>query len=205
MRIITISREFGSGGRELGKRLAELLQIAYYDKEIITAIAQKNQLSEAYVSDIIDKGLSRTYPITMQRSFSFPTYLQESTSKILVQQQRIIKELAAQGDCVIMGQSADVILRDRNPLNIFVYADMPSKIIRCRERETAEEHFTDTELQKKIRQVDTKRARGHELLGKHKWGEKEAYHLCVNTSGLVIKSLAPQIAEYAKYWFEREK
>lgn len=199
MRIITISREFGSGGRELGKRMADILGFAYYDKEIITAIAQESNLDASYVEERMEHG-ARSYPITVGRTFSYPVFLQQCTTNILVARQKIIRALAAKGDCVIMGQSADMILQEHNPFNLFVYADMPAKITRCRERAPAGEGLTDRELAKKIRQVDTARAKGREMLSNGKWGQKENYHLCVNTTGVPVKALAPLIADYAKFW-----
>lgn len=199
MKIITISREFGSGGRELGKRMAELLGFSYYDKEIISAIAKENNLDEAYVDKIVEKGI-RSYPATIGRTFSYPTFHQKNTTAILVAQHKIIKTLAAKENCIVMGQSADIILREHDPFNLFIYADMSSKIDRCHERAAENEPLTDKELVRKIKQVDAERIRSRRLLTDLKWGERESYHLCVNTTGKQIKALAPQIAEYTKFW-----
>jgi len=199
MKVITISREFGSGGRELGKRMADILHINYYDKEIITAIAKESNLDESYINDIMEKGM-RSYPITIGRTFSYPAFYQKNTTNILIAQHKIIKTLAAKEDCIVMGQSADVILKEHNPFNLFIYADMPSKIKRCRERAQENEQLTDKELIRKINQVDAARARSRGLLTDLKWARSESYHLCVNTTGKQIKTLAPHVAEYAKYW-----
>lgn len=199
MKVITISREFGSGGRELGKRIAELLQFAYYDKEIVSAIALESRLDEAYVKETMEKGM-RSYPITVGRTFSYPAYLQQNTTNILVAQRNAIKALAAKGDCVVMGQSADVILQEHAPFNLFVYAELAAKMERCRERAPAGECLTDRELLKKIKQVDAARAKSREMLSDLRWGRRESYHLCVNTTGIPIKTLAPRLAEYAEYW-----
>lgn len=201
MKIITISREFGSGGRELGKRLADQLEFAYYDREIITEIAGKNELDEGYVTSILERGISHKFPVTFGRTFSYSAAAQQNATKLLVAQQRIIKELAAQGNCVIVGRSANIILHEYNPLNLFVYADMNSKIQRCRDRATEGEILNDNELRKKIKQVDAGRARYHELLTNLKWGAKEGYHLCINTTNLQIKELTPFVANYVNYRF----
>lgn len=199
MKIITISRTFGSGGRELGKRMADLLHFAYYDKEIILAIAEESRLDETYVETMMEKGV-RSYPITVGRTFTYPTFLQQNTTSILVARQKIIRALAAKGDCVVMGQSADVILQAHHPFNLFVYADTASKMKRCRERAPGDEDLTDRELIKRMKQIDAARAKSRELFSNLKWGQKEGYHLCVNTTGTQIKTLAPHVAEYAKYW-----
>lgn len=204
MNIITISREFGSGGRELGKRMADLLQFAYYDKEIVLATAKERSLDEGYVFERMEAGITRQYPLTIGRTFSYPAFLQQHTTELLVAQQKIIRALAAKGDCIVMGQGADVILRAHRPFNLFVYADMPAKLQRCRARAPQGERLSDRELIKRIKQVDAARAKSRALLSGPDWGKKECYHLCVNTTGVPIKTLAPQLAQYAAYWLEND-
>ena len=203
MRIITISREFGSGGRELGKRLADALGFAYYDREIVSSIAEKCNLDEGYVENVLRKGLTINVPVTFGHTFYFysdPT--SENELKVLNTQQRIIKELALRGDCVMVGRSSGIILEKYNPLRLFVYADMEWKVKRCRERASAEEHLTDRELEKKIRQIDAGRARHQKLLTDRKWGAPEGYDLCINTTSLEIKKIIPGLKEMALCWFE---
>ncbi len=203
MRIITISREFGSGGRELGKRLADALGFAYYDREIVSSIAEKCNLDEGYVENVLRKGLTINVPVTFGHTFYFysdPT--SENELKVLNMQQQIIKELALRGDCVMVGRSSGIILEKYNPLRLFVYADMEWKVKRCRERASAEEHLTDRELEKKIRQIDAGRARHQKLLTDRKWGAPEGYDLCINTTNLEIKKIIPGLKEMALCWFE---
>lgn len=203
MRIITISREFGSGGRELGKRLADALGFAYYDREIVSSIAEKCNLDEGYVENVLRKGLTINVPVTFGHTFYFysdPS--SENELKVLNTQQQIIKELALRGDCVMVGRSSGIILEKYNPLRLFVYADMEWKVKRCRERASAEEHLTDRELEKKIRQIDAGRARHQKLLTDRKWGAPEGYDLCINTTNLEIKKIIPGLKEMALCWFE---
>lgn len=204
MKIITIGREFGSGGRELGKRMADLLGFAYYDQEIVEAIARQSNFSESYVSEFLEKGMSRSIPLTFGRTFAYLAVPNHNATNILIAQQKIVKELVTHGDCIIMGQNADAVLRDENPLRLFVYAQMQSKIERCKVRADANEGLTDNELKRKIKQVDAGRSSRHDLVSNLKWGAKENYHLCVNTTNLNIKAIAPQIAEYAKLWLDLE-
>ena len=204
MKIITISREFGSGGRELGKRLADRLGFAYYDREIVSAIAQHSQLHEDYVASVLEKPVLN-YPITFGRTFASPVLLQSSATKVLVAQQQILKEVAQRGeDCVIVGRCADVILREYQPLNLFVYADLPSKLQRCMDRAPEGENLTQRELERMMKQIDSGRAKSRDLLAGGKWGAKECYQLCVNTSGQSIKAMVPWVAGYVHYWFERD-
>lgn len=205
MKIITISREFGSGGRELGKRLADVLGFAYYDREIITAVAQKISLDEDYVEKTLENGIPRSFSFSFGRTFSFPDVAQQNYTKLLIAQQQFISDIAKKGEnFVIVGRGADVILEDYEPLNIFIYAQMESKIKRCRERAPEEESLTDRELSRKIKQVDSGRAVHRQLLTKDGWGEKESYHLCINTTDTSIKSLIPSVAAFANSWFDKK-
>lgn len=205
MDIVTVSREFGSGGRELGKRLADELGCAYYDREIITAIAKGCDLDEKYVEQFLEKGRSTGFAVTFGRTFSYLTPLQNEAMKILIAEQKIIKELAGKGNCVIVGRGADVVLRDMQPLNLFVYADMPSKLERCRQRAGDGEQIAEAKLIKTIKRIDDGRRKHYELMSNLKWGAKEGYHLCINTSGWTIKELVPSISDYVKRYFEKSR
>lgn len=202
-KIITISREFGSGGRELGKRLADELGFDYYDREILEQVAKESELDEAYAEKVLDGSFSLGFPVTFGRTFFYTDILQQDATKLLVAEEKIIRSLAKTGkDMVIVGRGADVILRDYKPLNIFVYADMDSKIARCRWRAPKNEALSDKELARKIKQVDTGRARQRKLMTDKDWGEKESYHLCINTTGASIKNLVYCVAEFAKCYFK---
>lgn len=205
MRIITISREFGSGGRELGKRLADTLGFSYYDKEIISAIAKESSFDERYVEETLQRGLTPNYTLTFGHTFAFgPDPIMQNELKILKLQQEIIKDLAKQGDCVMVGRTSGSILeKEFHPLKIFVYADPAAKLARCRSRADEGENLTDRELEKKIRQIDEGRARHQRLFTDKKWGARENYHLCINTTGLEIKNMIPPIKAYALAWFSQ--
>ena len=132
--IITVSRQFGSGGREVGKRLADELNLLYYDRELVTDIAEHTDLNESYVSSVLENGGFKNYAFTFGRSMPFVSPTPAPVTDVLVAQQRIIKAIGEKGNCVIVGRSADVILKDYKPFRIFVYADDDSKIARCRAR-----------------------------------------------------------------------
>ena len=204
MRIITVSREFGSGGRELGKRIADNLGIAYFDRDIITQVAERSQADEGYVEAVLDRGLFRDIHITFGHSISSMSTVNHTTSRIIAEQQKLITELATAQDCVIVGRNADIILRDLQPLKLFVYADMHSKVERCRNRAPEGEDLTDKALAKMIKLINKSRAKTHSYLSPIPWGAKEGYHLCVNTSDTDVKALSTLLAEYAEKWFERQ-
>ncbi|MCI8587341.1 MAG: cytidylate kinase-like family protein [Clostridia bacterium] len=198
-KIITISREFGSGGREIGKRLADELGFRYYDKEIITAISKETGMSEEYIKNISEKGI---YPYAFQfaKSFAMLSGLQSNQTEILVTQQKILKEIASKGNCIIVGRGANIILKEYNPMNIFVYADMESKINRCRIKRKDEE-ITDKEIKNKIMQIDKNRINYHKIISSQEWGNPKNYNLCINTTGIEIKTIISSLSSYIEEWF----
>ena len=205
MRIITISREFGSGGRELGKRMSDLLGWDYYDREIISRIADEQGLDLAFVDKVLQQSVWRSTPITVQRSISMPMYPTIGTS-LLVKEKQIIERIGSAGkDCILVGRNADVYLREKKPFSIFVCASMDAKVERCRARATEDEKLTDKELIKSIKRIDKGRASIREFIGGGEWGNPLNYNLMINTTGWEIKKLAPIIAQFAVVWFAREQ
>ena len=194
-KIITIGREFGSGGRELGRRLADHLQIAYYDKEILTEISKRTQLTEEYVHNVVEHHPYPLLPITIGHSL-YPDMAFQLQQSVYTEQSNIIKEMAAASDCVIVGRCADYILHDIKPFRIFVYADMEARIARCNARAPECEHLSDKELKQMIQKVDKGRAKYYEFYTGEKWGDKSSYDLCINTSNVVIKELVPHLAAF---------
>lgn len=200
-KIVTISREFGSGGKEIGKRLSDKLGFAFYDNSIIAEIAKETGMCEEYIEKISNSGV---YPYAFQFGKSFTSYplMQINQTEILVKQQEIIKRIAEKGNAIIVGRGADAILKDYDSMNIFVYSDMESRINRCKSRIREEEKdYTDSDFEKKIKQIDKDRKRYYELVSDMEWGKKEHYHLCINTRGVEIKTIIPGLAEYIDKWF----
>ena len=194
MRIITIGREFGSGGRELGKRIAEALGIAYYDKEIIDKVASNTKLATDYVQQIIEKKPITYYPITIGNSFNgIDDVLARSNASIYAEQAKVIKELADKSDCVIVGRCADYILRDYHPFRIFVYSDMDSKVNRCIEKGEIEDKGNPKKIRKEIKKIDRNRRHYYEFYTSQKWGDIHNYDVCINTSGRTIKEVVNEI------------
>lgn len=197
-RVITISREFGSGGRELGRRIADLLQIAYYDQEIVAELSKRTNLTESYLHQIenSNNGLIPLLPITIGRTFSSQFYqATELTQSVFIEQSKIIKELAEKTDCVIVGRCADYLLRDKKPFRIFVYADMGFKTARCLEKGEVTEKLTDFELKQRIKAIDKHRAKYYQFHTGQTWGEKSFYDLCINTTFTEIKKLSAVVVK----------
>lgn len=195
-RIITVGREFGSGGREFGMRLSEILGIAYYDQEIIQEIVNQTALSEQYVRNIVEQKPIVSFPIHAGRTFRMVGNPMMEQSRMVYQKQcQIIREMAEKSDCIIVGRCADYILRERKPYRIFLYADMESKMKRCRMNEPEHENLTDKELQKKIREVDKQRARYYDFYTGQAWGVRIHYDLCINSTNWAIKDIAEAVAK----------
>jgi cytidylate kinase len=186
-RIITISREFGSGGRSIAKRVAETLNIPYYDKELVKQIAVETGLSEKYVEE---RGESAPVKSLLAYFLSSPrgANSDDSTGYLSVSdllwciQYKVISDLAEQGPCVILGRCSDYILRDRaDCLHVFIHAKTPYKAERIvRLYGTSEQYSPEKRMQNKDkkRQVYYKRHTGRD------WGMSQNYHLSLNSGYL---------------------
>ena len=178
-RIITISREFGSGGRFIGEEVAKKLGIAYYDKNIIGQIAEKSGLSPEYIQENAElspkKGL-------FAYAFSGRDITGKSVEDMVYEAQRnIILELAEKEPCVIIGRTADYILKDRDDvLNVFIHGDMPEKIKRI----TGLYNVKEKEAVKTMADTDKRRRTNYNFYTDQNWGKASNYTLCLNSSQL---------------------
>ena len=204
MRIITVSREFGSGGRELGKRLADHLGFDYYDSEIIFSVAKNSGMDAQYAENLLEDHGWKNIPITFRGTIGSSAYLQSGKIRLLLEQKKVIENIASLGqDFVIVGRNADVLLREYQPFTLFVCADTEAKLSRCKARADEKEMLTDKELLRKMKEIDKTRAQTREILSGSAWGARENYHLTVNTGTWEIKKLVPAVADFATRWFER--
>lgn len=205
MRIITISRQFGSGGRELGKRLADELGWDYYDKEIIERLAEEQGMDAEYVRHVLNNHEWHNMQLTFRSSFSGVMFDSGTRTELLVKQREIIEGIAEAGnDCIIVGRDADVILRDLRPFRLFVCADMQSRIDRCMTHENKKESgkLSEKEIKQNIKRIDRNRSRVREMLTGKEWVDGSAFDLTINATGKDIKKLAEAVAEFAPKWFE---
>ena len=205
MRIITISRQFGSGGRELGKRLADELGWDYYDKEIIERLAEEQGMDAEYVRHVLNNHEWHNVQLTFRSSFSGVMFDSGTRTELLVKQREIIEGIAEAGnDCIIVGRDADVILRDLRPFRLFVCADMQSRIDRCMKHEEKKEsgRLSEKEIKQNIKRIDRNRSRVREMLTGKEWVDGSAFDLTINATGKDIKKLAEAVAEFAPKWFE---
>ena len=192
-RIITISREFGSGGRFIGEEVARKLGIAYYDKNIISQIAEKSGLSPEYIQENAElspkKGL-----------FAYALAGRDITGKsvedmVYEAQRKVILDLAKKEPCVIIGRNADYILKDRDDvLNVFIHGDMPEKIQRIT-------YLYNVEKQKAVKMMedtDKRRKTNYNFYTDQNWGKASNYTLCLNSSQLGYDRCEKIIMECSK-------
>ena len=178
-RIITISREFGSGGRFIGEEVAKQLGIKYYDKDIIAQIAEQSGFSPEYITEKAElspkKGL-------FAYAFSGRDVTGKSIEDMVYEAQRkVILEIAEKESCVIIGRNADFILKDKdNVLNVFIHGDMPEKVARiCKLYNVTEE-----EAEKMMADIDKRRMTNYRFYTDQKWGMAKNYTLSLNSSEL---------------------
>ncbi|MDD3138514.1 MAG: cytidylate kinase-like family protein [Lachnospiraceae bacterium] len=178
-RIITISREFGSGGRFLGKQIAKELGIAYYDKEIIAEVATKTGLAKEFVEE---KGEYSPMKNLFGYGFIGRNLNGQSMEDILDSVQRsIIIEAAEKGPCVIIGRNADYILKDRNDvLNVFITGNENEK----RKRICKLYEKTEKEAEKLLQDIDKRRSIHYKFYTEQTWGMASNYTITLNSSVL---------------------
>ena len=186
IKIITISREFGSGGRTIGKEVAEKLGIPCYDKDFIEKIAEET----GYAKELIANE-SEYAPNSNSFAYMFIGRGLDGLSnadRIWIAQKKVIEELAEKGACVIVGRCADYVLRERKDcLNVFIYAD---KRLRA-ERIFKQYGESTVEPEKRLADKDKKRKLNYKYFTEQEWGKRQNYHLSIDSGFLGIeKSVA---------------
>ncbi|MCI7263942.1 MAG: AAA family ATPase [Otoolea sp.] len=187
-RVITISREFGSGGRTIGRKVAEKLKIPCYDSELIHKIAQESGFAEGYIKDAGEYAPGGFLASALSSRAFGPT----NEDYLWNIQQRIITDLAEKESCVMVGRCADYILRDKaDCLTVFIHAGMEFRAERIvkvyGERAEAPEQ--------RLKEKDKRRAAYHRFYTDMKWGHAQNYHLCLDSGVLGIDKCADMIAE----------
>lgn len=181
--IVTIAREHGSSGKQIGKRIADRLGIPYYCKEVAALAAQESGLDKEFISDI-----NMNVPAMLHSLYLSTDVIQQA----VIAQEKIIRKIADNGSCVIVGRAADYVLRDRTDiLRIFIYAPEEYRIRRIMEI------YGDTpeEAKKNLHRSDSARASYYRNISGRSWGDRSGYHLCVDSS-VGIEETADTIVSY---------
>lgn len=197
--IITISRQFGSGGREVGKKLAEELGIPFYDKELIEIAAKESGMDpELFVED--DTRTSMGFHLIGALGYSLGGPLSTITElslndRLYLVQSQVIEQVSQEGPCVVVGRCADYVLSNRDDvLNVYIHANMKDRVKRAiHSYEVDERNIEDS-----IRKIDKRRANYYEYYTDRKWGRAENYDLSINTSTFGVDGAVKVIKDVLK-------
>lgn len=199
--VITIGRQYGSGGRELGQILAKNLGFEFYDEELVTMAAEKNKMHKDILRAVDEKATkSLLYTLVTGSDLRFfntsMQYEMPINDKLFITQSEIIKNLADKSSCVIVGRCADYVLRDsaQKCLHLFIHADLEHRIQRiCQKYDLTPEKAKD-----KINKVQKSRKTYYNYYSNREWGNVSNYDLCVNTGTLGLQKAAEVIEEFVK-------
>ena len=197
---ITIGRQFGSGGRSIGQKIAEKLDIHFYDKELISIAAKESGTDPEIFKDVDEKAANSLLYSLSTGMYGFGSGFSAMgdlpvNDKLYLLQHKIIKEIAEKESCVIVGRCADYVLRE-NPdcVNIFIYADMA-----FRKEQSVKKHGIDeARAEHIINKTDKSRANYYSFYSGQKWGMAENYDLCINSSKLSEDKIVDLIIDYIK-------
>lgn len=205
--IITIARQYGSGGREIGQRVAELLNIPIYDKELIKDAAANGNLDEEIIKNIDESAAnSLLYTLAMGSNVIGPGahfgYKMPINDKLFILQSDVIKSYAKAGSCVVIGRCSDYVLKDEpNILRLFIYGDLDHRQARIRERHP---EIKSSQIIDVINKTDKRRASYYNFYTGSKWGKYDNYDMAINSSTLGIEGTAQIIASCAKKLLEED-
>ena len=201
--IITISREFGSGGHEIGEKLSKRLQIPYYDQQIREE-AKKNLNMSEYDLAQNEESMKRSLLYSIANGISVSLgdqYKEDNVHKLFEEERRIIKKCAKEGSCIIIGRCANVILSDYpNCMNIFIQAKMIKRIERIMERYK----MSPAQAREMILKNDKKRSHFYHQFGRGDWGDRTLYHLVVDSGELGVDETVDLLEYYIKKWKEAQ-
>ena len=188
-KVITINRQFGSGGREVGKRLSQALSYFYYDKELVYKLSELSGLDPTYIENNCEKYNTASYPYMIGRSFmSYQQPIVQMNIDLQIKQREMILDIAQKEDAVIIGRCADYILKNENVFKVYIYAsNMDFRVKRCFDNAPEGENKTEEQMRKQILQIDKQRSKYYNQYTGQKWGDMQNYNLCIDTSKVCIK------------------
>lgn len=199
--IITIGRQYGSGGHDIGKQLAEELNIPFYDKALLERAAKDSGLCQEIFENHDEKPTnSFLYSLVMDTyslGYNSSSFTEMPLNhKIFLAQFDAIKNIAKEGPCVIVGRCADYALADfPNVVNVFLHADLQARIVRIARRHD----LTDAKAKDLILKIDKRRASYYNYYTSKKWGEAAGYDLSLNTATLGVDGTIHMIREFIAY------
>ena len=192
--IITISREFGSGGHEIGKQAAERLGIECYDSRLIRMASEKSCISEKYLKDVDEKRANPwLYTVPSEYADEMTGFGLPLHDMLFNVQSQIIRQLAAQESCIIIGRCADSVLEDYpGVISIFIHAAWPDRVARIMERQ----NLSEKEAEALIRKMDKQRGLYYNFFSDKKWGRPESFDIMVNSSRVGLEGCVGLICSF---------
>lgn len=203
--IITIGRQFGSGGREIGEKVAEHFGIKCFDKELLTRAAKESGFCEEMIQNHDERPTNSFLYNLVMDTYSFgynsSSFVDMPIShKVFLAQFDTVKKIADEGPCVIVGRCADYALADyKNSLHLFIYGDMDVKIKRI----AGKYNLTDEKAKDMIIKKDKQRSSYYNYYSSKKWGQAESYDLCINSSVLGVDGTVNLIIQYIEDFEKR--
>ena len=197
-RIITIERQYATGGKRIAKVVAEKLGIPYYNNHILELAGEKIGLPADYLRDVEETTSgSLLFSLAMAATVNATgVTLMSLSQQLFLAEEEIINELVKEGPCVIVGRCAGHILRDRDDcLNVFIYGEREKRI----DRALNEYHVSRNEVESMVRKMDRRRANFYNTSAQKKWGERDNYHLCIDSGTLGLEKCAEIIVDAAKF------
>lgn len=191
-KIICIGREYGSGGREIGQKLAEALGVTCYDKLLIKKAAQLSGMSESFISSEDESPLSTAGLMSgnaFADSVSMGQAFYSGSQMAYAAEKKAIEDIASNGSCVIVGRCASSILRQSGALSVFIYAGADDKVRRVMQRND----LGEKESRMRIRRVDRLRRHYFDFYADTGWGERESYDLMLSSSALGMEGCVEAI------------
>jgi len=197
--VINIGRQLGSGGRQIGEKLATRFGIAFYDKELIQLASKESGLGKEFFENADEKkGFSIIGGLLgLRTNISNEVYVNNylSNETFFKIQSDIIRELAEEKSCLFVGRCADYILRDHpRCINVFITADTKDRV----KRVALDKNITHEKAQEVIEKTDKKRSEYYNYFSNKTWGVAESYHLCINSSVLGIDETVDFISQFVK-------
>lgn len=191
-RIVTINREFGSGGRTIGKEVAQRMGVACYDEELVNQIAKESGMSKDFIKNSSEEASANTSFLFALNNWANSAL----TDQIYITQRKIIQGLAEKGPCVIVGRCADFFLRERDDcLNVFIHADMAFK----KDRIVRLYGEKDDTPEKRITEKDKRRIAYYKYYTDRTWGMAVNYHLCLDSGVLGIERCVDTILSFIEH------
>ena len=201
--VITIGRQFGSGGRDVGEKVAEYFNIPFYDKELVEMAAQKSNLSHEALKEV-DEHATNSFLYSLAsgnyslRGINAPIYYEMPINdKLFIAQAEVIKEVSKKGPCVIVGRCADYVLEDEENvdlLNAFIYGSVDYRAKRVMEAQG----LSQSKARDKVLKTDKQRRTYYDYYTSKDWGVMSNYDVCINAETFGIDGAADLIINYAK-------